>query len=383
MFTLLFGPLMAAMGVFVCWRLVCPLPLAVPWKLALAALIMAGALKVLLFRLIRGTFSINSLPDWLLLASAWWNVAVLALFFLLLIFWGAQAVPLRFGVCLSVRADSALVLLLAAMLISAHGLWQGTASPELRRLDLPLADLPPELEGLRIVHITDMHIGPLFHERRTENLVARINALEPDLVFITGDIVDGSVWELRADVAPLAKLRARHGVWACPGNHEYYSGFGPWMKQFAEFGVRMLVNEHEVLRINSRSLVLAGVSDEAAARFGLAEPDIGQALAGAPPDAQRILLAHRPKGSAEYARHGVTVQFSGHTHGGQVLLVQPLVQAVNDYLYGLYAVNGMTLYVGSGAALWSGYPVRFGAPSEFVLFRLIKSSSANLPPKHS
>jgi predicted MPP superfamily phosphohydrolase len=330
MFTLLFGPLMAAMGVFVCWRLVWPLPLAACWKLVLSALIMAGALKVLLFRLVRGTFSINSLPDWLLLASAWWNVAVLTLFFLLLSFWAAQGLALRFGACLPVRPENALAFLLSAMLISTYGLWQGTTSPELRRLDLPLANLPPELEDVRIVHVTDMHIGPLFHERRTENLVARINALEPDLVFITGDIVDGSVWELRADVAPLAKLRARHGVWACPGNHEYYSGFGPWMKQFAELGVRMLVNEHAVLLINSRPLVLVGVSDEAAARFGLAEPDIGKALAGAPPDTPRILLAHRPKGSVEHAKHGVTIQFSGHTHGGQVLLIQPLVKAVND-----------------------------------------------------
>jgi len=380
MFTFVFGPLMAALGAFVCWRLVWPLPLAKTWKFALCSLIVAGALKLLLFRLIRGSFSINSLPDWLLLASSWWNVAVMALFFLLLAVWAVQLLALCFGTCLSVGPKSALALLLAAMLLSLYGLWQGTASPVLRQFDLPLADLPPELEGLRIAHITDMHIGPLFHADRTEELVARINALEPDFVFLTGDIVDGSVQALRMDAAPLAKLRARHGVWACLGNHEYYSGFVPWMKQFSAFGVRMLINEHAVLWINGRPLVLAGVSDEAAARFGLEEPDIGKALAGAPSDAPRLLLAHRPKESAEYARHGVAAQFSGHTHGGQALPVQPLVKWLNgSYLHGLYNVNGMMLYIGAGAALWAGYPVRFGVPSEFAFFQLTKLPGDNPP----
>ncbi|MDR2695253.1 MAG: metallophosphoesterase, partial [Deltaproteobacteria bacterium] len=333
------------------------------------------------FRLIRGTFSINSLPDWLLLASAGWNVAVLALFFLLLALWAAQALALCFGIRLPMRPEGAVVLMLAAMLISAHGLWQGTASPELRRLDLPVADLPPELEGLRIAHVTDMHIGPLFHAQRTEELVARINALEPDLVCITGDIVDGGVRELRADAAPLAKLRARNGVWACPGNHEYYSGLAPWRAQLAAFGIHMLINEHAVLRINSRPLVLAGVSDEAAASYGMRGPDIGAALAGAPPDAPRVLLVHRPGGSAEFARHGIAAQFSGHTHGGQVLPARPLVKAANEsYVYGLYTVNGMTLYVGAGAGLWAGYPVRFAVPPEFVLFRLTKKAGHEHAP---
>jgi len=380
MFMFVFGPLMAALGAFVCWRLVWPLPLAKTWKCALYSLIMAGALKLLIFRLIRGSFSINSLPDWLLLASSWWNVAVMALFFLLLALWVVQLLALCFGTCLPMGPKSALSLLLAAMLLSLYGLWQGTASPVLRQFDLPLADLPPELEGLRIVHITDMHIGPLFHANRTEELVTRMNAIEPDLVLISGDIVDGSVQALHADAAPLAKLRARHGVWACLGNHEYYSGFAPWMRQFAAFGVRMLINEHVTLRINGQPLVLAGVSDEAASRFGLEEPDIGKAFAGAPSDALRLLLAHRPKDSAEHARYGVAAQFSGHTHGGQTLPIQPLVKWLNgSYLYGLYKVNGMALYVGAGAALWAGYPVRFGVPPEFALFRLTQNSSSNQP----
>ena len=381
MFTLLFGPLMALIGIFVCWRLVWPLPLATHLKLACYALIMAGALKLLLFRLIRGTFSINSLPDWLLLASGWWNVVVLALFFLLLAFWLAQGLAILFGACLPMHSKNACAFVLAAMLIGAYGLWQGAAIPQPRNIDLPLADLPPELEGLRIAHITDLHIGPIFRAQRTEELVTRVNDLKPDLVFITGDIVDGSVQELRADAAPLAKLQANYGVWACVGNHEYFAGFAPWMQYFAELGIRMLVNEHVVLRMGSQPLVLAGVSDEAAARYAMEGPDIGKALAGAPSGVPRILLAHRPKGSAEYARHGVVAQFSGHTHGGQALPVRPLVRALNDsYLYGLYTVNGMSLYVGAGAALWGGYPVRFGVPSEIALLRLTKKTPPTNQP---
>lgn len=378
LFLFLIGPLSACIGLFVCLRLVRPLRLHAAWKIPLYLLIMLGAVKMVVMRLFRGSFAVNDLPDWVLLLSAWWNVAVILLFFLLLLF-----VPLQiiFRKLRPMQPLAAFCLTLAALALSAYGIHEGTRVPDVRLLDLSSPALPPALDGLRVLHLTDLHIGPVSQARRTKEVVARANALRPDLVLITGDIVDGEVGRLRDDTAPLAELRAPLGVWACPGNHEYYSGVTEWKEYLAELGIRLLVNAHAVLPARGGPVTLAAVDDPVAVRFGGTGPDIDKALAGSPPDAPRLLMAHRPAGSEEHARHGIFLQLSGHTHGGQALLVRSLVAALNDsYLAGLYAVRGMSLYVGNGAGLWSGYPVRFGVPPEITLFRLAREARADRLP---
>lgn len=172
-------------------------------------------------------------------------------------------------------------------------------------------------------------------------------------------------------VAELRRLRARHGVLACAGNHEYYSGFKAWTEIFSDLGMSMLLNSHQVLGIRGQELVLVGVTDPVASRFNLPEPDLAAALAGTPDGAVRILLDHRPGNAARNARNRMDLQLSGHTHGGHAPGLSTVVPLFNKgYVRGWYRVAGMPLYVSSGAGLWNGFPLRVGVPSEIALIAL-------------
>ncbi|MCC8193929.1 MAG: metallophosphoesterase, partial [Deltaproteobacteria bacterium] len=169
------------------------------------------------------------------------------------------------------------------------------------------------------------------------------------------------------DVAALRVLRARDGVFACDGNHEYYSGHAAWMRAFKALGLPLLHNAHTVVRIKGKQLVLAGVNDPAADRFGMEGPDLEKALAGAPAEAPVILLAHQPRYARFNAERGVDLQLSGHTHGGQMIGFDRIVASHNEgFVRGLYTVGSMKLYVCPGAGLWTGFPVRIGVPAEIA-----------------
>jgi predicted MPP superfamily phosphohydrolase len=254
-----------------------------------------------------------------------------------------------------------------AVLTAAYGIRCAAAVPEVRETQCVLPGLPAGLDGLRIAHLCDLHIGPLLLRPWTEAVVEAVNRLDPDLIAVTGDIVDGPP-SLRAEsISPLRHLSARCGVFACVGNHEYYSNFQAWMRTFSALGMDMLLNSRRVPDIRGHRLVVAGVTDIAAARYGLPLPDLNAALDGAPEKTVRILLAHRPAFAATGAASGVDLQLSGHTHGGQMLGLRRIVAAFNEgYLYGWYQVQGMRLYVGSGAGLWNGFPMRLGVPSEIA-----------------
>ena len=245
------------------------------------------------------------------------------------------------------------------------GLREAVGVPDVRNVEMVVPRLPKALDGLSIVQISDMHASPLLQSSWVNALVDRVNTLKPDLILFTGDMVDGNPTVRAADVAPLRRLRANYGIWGSVGNHEYYSDFSGWMKAFPALGMRMLLNGHAVLHIQEQPLVLAGVTDVAAERFGLPGPDLPAALQGAPQDAVRILMEHRPANAAANARHGIDLQLSGHTHGGQILGMNAVVAQFNGgYLYGQYAVDALNMYVTSGAGVWNGFPVRLGVPSE-------------------
>jgi predicted MPP superfamily phosphohydrolase len=262
-----------------------------------------------------------------------------------------------------------------ALILSAVGVWQAVRVPDVRRVEMTLDRLPAELDGFTLVQLTDLHASRLLHGEWQRGVVDKANALDADLILITGDLVDGTPANRAADVAPWRDLKARQGVLAIPGNHEYYSDYMAWMAAFPKLGVRMLRNEHVVIEKNGRALVVAGTTDENAARFGLPMPDVAAALAGAPKDAFVLLMAHRPKSAAKNAEAGVDLQLSGHTHGGQIAGLHFVVQAVNGgFVSGLYRVGAMQLYVSNGTGLWSGYPVRIGRPSEITRIVLRSAS---------
>jgi predicted MPP superfamily phosphohydrolase len=263
----------------------------------------------------------------------------------------------------------------AALILSAIGVWQAVRVPDVRRVEITLDRLPAELNGFTIVQLTDLHASRLLHGAWQRGVVDKVNALDADLILITGDLVDGTPANRAADVAPWRDLKARQGVLAIPGNHEYYSDYMAWMAAFPKLGVRMLRNEHAVIEKNGRALVVAGTTDQNAERFGLPMPDVTAALAGAPKGAVVLLMAHRPKDAAKNAEAGVDLQLSGHTHGGQIVGLHFVVQAVNDgFVSGIYRVGAMQLYVSNGTGLWSGFPVRIGRPSEITRIVLRSAS---------
>jgi len=263
----------------------------------------------------------------------------------------------------------------AALVLSASGVWQAVLVPDVTRLEIYLEDLPEEFEGLSIVQLTDIHASRLLEAGWVEQVVAKANALEPDLILLTGDMVDGLVVNRSNDVAPLGDLKAGLGVYSIPGNHEYYSEYNAWINKFAELRLNMLFNEHVIISRNGAELVLAGTTDRVAERFELPLPDVSAALAGIPENRIVILMAHQPIGARENAAAGVDLQLSGHTHGGQIIGLRILSQWVNDgFISGLYQVGGMQLYVSNGAGLWNGLPVRIGVPSEITEIILRKGS---------
>lgn len=258
----------------------------------------------------------------------------------------------------------------AAMLAAALGVGQAIRVPPLKDVELSVRNLPPAFDGYRLLHLTDLHASRLFPASWTRAVVERSRASGVDLIVVTGDFIDGTVAARRDDVEPLRGLRAPDGVWAVTGNHEYIFGRAAWAAQIAELGLRILANEHVVLRRGDARLVLAGVEDLSAPR-GDRRYDLDAALAGAPPGAPVLLLDHQPRAARLSAARGVALQLSGHTHGGMVLGLDRLVARANGgFVSGAYEVDGMTLYVNNGTGIWPGFALRLGRPAELTRITL-------------
>lgn len=268
---------------------------------------------------------------------------------------GAVAVPL---------------LAAAATLVGALG---ARRCPKVRSIAVPIAGLPPALHGFSIVQITDLHVGATIKRRYLERVVDAVNALDADVIAVTGDLVDGSVPELAPHTEPLARLKARYGAYFVTGNHEYYSGVHGWITELRRLGLAVLVNEHVVLRREDASLIVAGVTDYNAGLFDPAHrSDPAMALAGAPRDAgAKVLLAHQPRSAFAAARAGFDLQLSGHTHGGQIFPWKYLVRLQQPFTAGLHRVGRLRIYISRGTGYW-GPPKRLGAPSEISLLRLMR-----------
>jgi hypothetical protein len=243
-------------------------------------------------------------------------------------------------------------------------------SPIVKELSVSLRRFPSALDGLKIVQLTDVHIGPLIDGAWLRDVVSRVNELSPDVIAITGDLVDGSVAELREHVAPLADLKARHGVYFVTGNHEYYSGADEWIAELTRLGIRVLRNERVSIGDGDASFDLAGVDDLRAKGFGGDHgADIGKALAGRDLERELVLLAHQPKQAFEAAEHGVGLQLSGHTHGGQIWPWGFFVRLDQTFVAGLDRLKDTQIYTSCGTGYW-GPPMRVGAPPEITAITL-------------
>ena len=237
--------------------------------------------------------------------------------------------------------------------------------PRVRNVTVPVDNLPPELEGYRIVQWSDVHVGPTIRRAFVESLVERTNALQPDAVVITGDLVDGYADDLRDEVQPMRDLRPPDGVFYVTGNHEYYWRASEWIPLLQSLGLDFLKNEHRTLR--GGKLVIAGVTDPVGRYTHKQDPD--RALAGAPDDAVKVLLSHRPQTAEHASRLGVDLQLSGHTHGGQFFPFNLFIHKFQPIAKGLHRVGRTWLYVNRGTGYW-GPPTRLAVGGEITVVEL-------------
>ena len=264
---------------------------------------------------------------------------------------------------LPATARLVLVVVSGAVLLTLVGIVLARR-PRVVRVTVPIADLPNDLAGFRIVQLSDLHIGPTIRRRFVDAVVDRANALRPDLVAVTGDVADGLVPDLREHVAPLGRLRAPHGAYFVTGNHEYFWDVRGWTRELERLGIEVLENEHRLLVQGNGRLVIAGVTDLSAAS------DPAAAVAGAPHSDVRVLLAHQPRSAFAAQVAGYDLQLSGHTHGGQYFPFNLLVRLFQPFVAGLHRLERMWLYVSRGTGYW-GPPLRLGAPSEITLLELV------------
>lgn len=376
--------LLALLHLYMAWRLVPPLPAAAGGLLA-ALLAMLPVLIALGFRGRRGADRHRAdRLSWVGMLALGGTAVLLVLTLLRDALLGAaalgQAAAGAVGTAwpLPPLSDSTAraVPVLAVALVLA-GLWNARRTARVREVLVPVAGLPVALQGFSIVQITDLHVGPTIKRGYLQAIVERVNALQPDVVAITGDLVDGRVADLQHDVAPLAALRARHGRYVVTGNHEYYSGAREWIAALRGLGLTVLLNEHVLIEQGGARLLLAGVTDHAAHHIVPEHrSDPQAALAGAPADATpRVLLAHQPLSAPAAARAGFDLQLSGHTHGGQIWPFHHFVPLQQPFTAGLHRLGRLWVYTSRGTGYW-GPPLRLGAPSEITRIRLVAADAS-------
>ncbi|MCT9110277.1 metallophosphoesterase [Streptomyces mirabilis] len=245
-----------------------------------------------------------------------------------------------------------------------YGTYGVLRGPRVKRVTVPLAKLPRSAHGYRIAVVSDIHLGPTLGRDFCRRVVDTINATQPDLIAVVGDLVDGSVKDLGPAAAPLARLRARHGSYFVTGNHEYYSGAAQWVREVRELGLHPLENA----RTEMAGFDLAGVNDVAGESEGHG-PDFGRALGDRDTARAVVLLAHQPVQIHDAVKHGVDLQLSGHTHGGQLWPGNYIAELANPTVAGLERYGDTQLYVSRGAGAW-GPPTRVDAPSDITVVEL-------------
>ena len=365
--------LLLALHVYIGWRLSPSLPW--PAAIALCAWLVASVLLVPRGFAHRRSGAAAARIAWagLLAMGSFSSLLVLTVMRDIMLA-GADAVA-RFAPALAwpgAAEATAIGVPVLALAFTVVGLYNARRRARVRHVDVPIDGLPEALRGFTIAQVTDLHVGPTIRKPYVDAVVDAVNALDADLIALTGDLVDGVVGELAAHTAPLRRLTARHGAFAVTGNHEYYSGVTAWVGELRRLGVNVLMNEHVVLDHDGAPLLLAGVTDFGAHHFHASHrSDPHAALAGAPAAATvRVLLAHQPATAPAARDAGFDVQLSGHTHGGQFFPWNHFVRFWQPFTAGLHRLGDLWVYVSRGTGYW-GPPKRLGAPSEITRLRLV------------
>lgn len=241
------------------------------------------------------------------------------------------------------------------------GMVNGLKEPILRRQKIKIKDF--KSNGFKIVHLSDVHVGNTIKKDFVEALVRRINDLNPDLVVITGDLIDAEIERIYEDLAPLKNLISTHGTYFVLGNHEYFHDPLKSMEYIKTLNITILENRSVEI---ANSFNLVGLNDYIGNRIGLLEPDLPKAFDSVNKNLPMIVLAHQPKMVKALEAYKPDLILSGHTHGGQIFPFGLLVLLDQPYLGGLYQHDEDTqIFVSNGTGFW-GPAIRVFADSEIV-----------------
>jgi len=264
------------------------------------------------------------------------------------------------------RVAVLLVIVLTAMFVTV-GFVRAQALPRIVNLEVQLAHLPPSLDGFKVVQLSDVHLGTFARLARFRGLVGKVNTLAPDLVVITGDLVDEEASQLAPYEPILAALRARHGVLAVAGNHDFFGGIDELVRRAAQCGIRFLRNEKVTI---AGAIQVYGIDDPIVARLrGGRSVSFESVLGPEVREQPSILLYHQPIGYPRLAELGVGLVLSGHTHGGQLWPLVYISRLFYPYISDHFSIGTSHFYVSRGTGTW-GPPMRFGVPPEIVVIRL-------------
>ncbi|KPK88168.1 hypothetical protein AMJ80_11360 [bacterium SM23_31] len=377
---------------FIGWRIIVPASLVPPWNM-----IAWGILIVfMLLPPVSIAFRVYGIDNTLSNILAWIGYMSLGFFLLVfslivmrdLVWFGALIVQKSFLLVRALLTNTGTVELLnlerrrflvnsvnlsilgISGALAGYGFFEARRRPAVVEIFVPVDDLPDDLEGFRIVQITDIHVSSTINRSYVQAIVDQANNAEPDVIVFTGDLADDTVPHLRDNVAPLSQLSAPYGCYFVTGNHEYYSGVEAWIEEVKRLGFTVLLNEHRILQRGEGSILLAGVTDHEAGRTLQQHASSPEAsLNGASPNHVKVLLAHQPRSIYSASKLGFDLQISGHTHGGQFFPWHFVVGLQQPYISGLHRHDNTWIYVSRGAGYW-GPPLRIGSRSEIAVIIL-------------
>jgi predicted MPP superfamily phosphohydrolase len=252
----------------------------------------------------------------------------------------------------------------------AVGHYKAQSLPDINHVVIKIKNLPKEFSGFKIAQISDLHVGPIIGKQYVDRVVEITNALSPDMIVLTGDMIDGPVELIKNDILSLGQLKAAQGVYLITGNHEYYWDVEAWLSVFRKMGIRILLNEHVIISKNTSNIILAGVTDyEASHHLDSHQSDPFKSVQNSPDGLIKILLAHQPKSYWAANEAQFDLQISGHTHGGQFFPWNIFVSLIQPYYRGLNRYKKLQIYTSTGTGYW-GPPLRLAVPNEIALIEL-------------
>ena len=246
------------------------------------------------------------------------------------------------------------------------GLYNAVKTPIIKKVQIPIQNLPKELKNIRMAQITDLHVSTMITDKYVEKISQTLYNMNPDILFFTGDAADGSVESLGSHMETLREIKPKYGKYFVTGNHEYYSDMNGWLRLIENLGFKILINESQIININNSTVMITGIPDRGGKYFSSShKTDMEKAVGGMPECDVKILLAHQPKDFEHAVKYNFDIQLSGHTHGGQYFPFSLLVQIAHPFLKGLHKRENTWVYINQGTGYW-GPPLRIGTEPEIT-----------------